>query len=396
MFCAVALTGLSNLYQDTDPDRALSLNPFNTDAGIARLAKGLTAPDGLSQLPELERTGRETVRFSAISALAHGLLGEVFFGKGDHQTAAALFDTALSLSRTEANALQRTLMTAVQTDDAVAAISKLDTLFRRWPAQFPSYAPIIPSLIRSAEGYEVTLATLRTDPPWRRQVLRYLNIDPNTVGLAYRLQLDLGRATTTSRHGEIAATLRALLGHRQYDLAYRLFLFTLNDGDRAHYGYVFNGAFGLEPSGRPFDWSLRSDPSVKISHIKGSKPDQSDARLAVEFLGKPVKRIRASQYIYLPAGHYRLTVNLDAADLKAPRGLHLNIVCLDPHGHVVQLDIPSGSYREKTLEHEFELPDSACGVLRLGFGTDLIAESFRYRYSGTLHIHDIALIKTAP
>lgn len=346
-------------------------------------------------MPALEQTGQQAVRFSAIDALAYGLLGEVYFGKGDDQKAAALFDTALSLSKTEANALQRTLMTAVENGDSVSAIAKLDILFRRWPAQFPSFAPIIPDLLRSSEGYDVTLATLRANPPWRAQFLGFLNSDPNTVGLAYRLQMDLGGNTSASRNREIGGTLSALLRDRHYDLAYRLFLLTLNDNDKAHYGYIFNGGFGLEPSGRPFDWTWRSDPGVKIWRIEGLEPDESDSRLAIQFLGKPVKNIRASQYLYLPAGNYRLTANLDAANLKAPKGLYLTISCVDPRGPVMRLDIPTGSYRDRTLVAQFELPDNSCGVLRLDLGTDLIAESFRYRYSGTLSIHDIALRKIA-
>ena len=78
------------------------------------MAQGLTSPDKLARLPALAATGREAVGFSPVNALAYGLLGEVYFGMGDTRTADALFETALSLSKTEANALLRTLVGAFE------------------------------------------------------------------------------------------------------------------------------------------------------------------------------------------------------------------------------------------------------------------------------------------
>ena len=126
-----------------------------------------------------------------------------------------------------------------------------------------------------------------------------MNRSPRNVGLAYRLQLDLGAGEDAWRHNEIGQTLWALLRRKHTDLAYRLFLLTLSDKDRAHSGFVFNGRFALEPSGRPFDWSLTSDAGVSISRMVD---DQSGPVLMVRFLGKPVKTIRAGQLLFLRLG----------------------------------------------------------------------------------------------
>ena len=392
LVCAVVLSGLSRAYQERNPVQALRFNPFNTDASIARMAQGLTAVDNLAQLPALEETGRTAVRFSPINALAFGLLGEVYFGAGDEQTATALFDTALSLSKTEANALLRTLAGAIEDSDIDAAIDKLDILLRRWPERTASLAPIIADLLRNPDGYRAVIAALKKKPLWRKRFLWFLNERSDTVRFAYRLQLDLGSVTDRERNWEILETIWALLDNKHNDLAYRLFLLTLSDTERTQSGYVFNGKFALEPSERPFDWRIRSNSGVSISRLADN---QSGNALSMRLLGKPVKSIAISQFLYLPTGRYRLDVNLNAANLAVPKELFLHISCNDPRVPVIRLDIPAGTYRDETLSGAFEVPNDRCGFYRLGFGTDLIAESFRTRYSGTLNIRSIALSKIA-
>lgn len=394
-FCVVALTGLSNFYRTTDPQRALSLNPLNIAASKDLLIAAINAPDGAFAGQELGTVAQRAIQYTPIHAPARGLLGEILHGQGDENAANAVFEVALSLSKTESTALQRTLATAVRNGDNATAMSKLDILFRRWPSQFASFAPAIPYLLSQPDGYQVALSALREDPPWRPQFLRYLNGDPGTVDLAYRLQLDLNSNTRESRPGELGGTLSALLRNGQYDFAHRLFLLTLNEADRANNGYLFNSSFELEPSGRPFDWSLRSQPGVRVSRDTRDTSKGEDATLTVQFLGKPVKRIGVEQFLYLPPGNYELAVDLDVSNLKTPKGLFLNIDCIDPRRTVSRLDIPSGSYRDKVLTTEFTLADSSCNMLKLGMGTDLIAESFRYRYSGTLSIRNISVRKTA-
>lgn len=342
-------------------------------------------------MPTLEGVAQSAIRNAPIDALVYGLLGEVKLSEGDEKTADALFEIALSLSRTEAIALQRTLTRATRAGDHAAAIEKLDILFRRWPGQFSAFADAIPQLLRTPDGYETALAALANRPPWRAQFLRMLNRDPASIDLAYRLHLDLNRDMEETVPGEIGGTLSGLLRARRYDQAYRLFLLTLNETDRAHYGYVFNGGFDLEPSSRPFDWRLASRPGVKVSREATDTSDGEDFRLDLQFLGKPVKRIDVSQFLYLPAGQYRLTIKVDAFNLTSPKGLHFDLICIDPKSPIIRIEVPPGSYRDEMLEASFDLPDTSCEMFRLEMGTDLIAESFRYRYSGTLSIRAISL-----
>ncbi len=60
--------------------KGIAVQSVNADASIARMAQGLMGPDKLVLLPAFEATGRNAVRFSPVNALAHGLVGEVYFG----------------------------------------------------------------------------------------------------------------------------------------------------------------------------------------------------------------------------------------------------------------------------------------------------------------------------
>ncbi len=358
------------------------------------LADGLTASDALSHLATLDEVAQDTIRHAPINALAYGLMGEIRLAEGERQTADALFDIALALSRTESNALQRTLARAIEREDYSAAIEKLDIFFRRWPARFSTFAPAISQLLRTPGGYETALSTLAAEPPWRSQLLQYLDKDPGSIDLAYRLQLDLNGNREITRPREIGSTLSGLLRNKQYDQAYRLFLLTLNETDRANYGYVFNGSFDLESSGRPFDWKFESRPGVNISREAMDISDGQNFWLKLQFLGKPVKKVDVGQYLHLPAGQYTLTVGIDASDLNLPKGLYMHIDCIDPKREVSRINVPPGNYQNETLEAHFMVPDSICKMFRFALGTDLIAESFRYRYSGILAIDNVSLTRT--
>ena len=391
--CVIALTGISNFFLSADPQRALALNPLNVDAITGILIAEVGVLDDNIPPVELDNRARDAIRFAPIHARLRGLYGETLFRQGDETAANRMFNVALDLSQTETTALQRTLRSAVTEGNSAAALAKLDVLFRRWPTQFKSFAPIIPYLLSLPDGYEIALSDLRKSPPWRRQFLNYLNNDPGTVDLAYRLQLDLNGNVQDTDPREIAGTVTALLKFKEYGLAHRLFLLTLDETDRENYGYLFNSNFEQALSGRPFDWRVGDMPGVSVSQTTDTTSQGNQSTLKVQFQGKPVKQIGLTQYLYLPAGKYELNIDLDAVNLKAPKGLFVRITCLDPRRTVSKLDIPAGSYRDRILQSTFVLPDSSCKMLQLGMGTDLIAESFRYRYAGTLSIRNISIRK---
>ena len=200
----VALTGIGNFYQGSDPQRALAFNPFDVDARATLIEQSVLV-ETPSASADLATVAQQAIRFAPIDARSYSFLAEVQRQFGNNQSTDALFDTALTLSKTEDLALQRTLQMALDRGDYAGALDKLDVLFRRYPSAFNTFAPAIPLLLKDQEGYQVTLAMLGDDPPWRGRFLGFLNREPTTVGVAYRLQLALNGNGSANRRAKSAA-----------------------------------------------------------------------------------------------------------------------------------------------------------------------------------------------
>ncbi|MEX3011463.1 hypothetical protein [Hoeflea sp. TYP-13] len=393
-FSAVAFLGLSTRFQNSSPDWALTFNPVNSHARIRSIAAELDNRADPSQLLKLRRAAEETIRIASIDAKAYSLLGEVYRLYGDDTTAAALFETALALSKTDFLALNRSLLWAVESSNHDETVSKMDVLLRRWPDQFDTVSPILLSLLSSPGGYQIALSKLREMPPWRDRFLNFLNRNAETLTFAYKLQLDLNAQQTGRRTQEIGRTISALMRAGRRELAFRLFLLTQSEEDRSNNGYVFNGSFALQPSGRRFDWTLQKTPGVAL--VRQKEPGDDSYALAVRFLDKPVKLIGVTQVVHLPPGQYRLSAHVSTNRLKMPKGLYFNLTCLNGTGEIARLNVPDRPLRDEMIETQVNQASGDCRFLKLGMGTGLVAESFRYRYSGTLLIHDIALTGMAP
>lgn len=385
----VTVTGLGGLYRSADPARALVYNPFDGEAR-AQFIKKATAPTAdEADLRKSKDVAWNGIRYAPIDARMRSLLAEVHRQQGEEQEAALGYKTALALSRTDSIALQRRLQTALEQGDFESAVAKLDVLFRRWPSAFDSFAPAVPFVLRDPDGFQFAIDRLRQNPPWRALFLTILDRDPQTLDLSYRVLLALNQ--DGSRPDETVRAQNALLRNRDYVSAFRLFLLTQSDEDRQNFGYVFNGKFALESLNRPFDWYIANTPGVSIRREPHVGDGEQEYEVKIHFLSKPVRRIGFSQVLLIPPGNYRLVVEANATNIKAPKGLYFELECLDPRGDVTRLDIPTGSYRDDVLQGSFSVPDATCKAFQLALKTGLKVESFRYRYSGILTVTSVSI-----
>ena len=368
----------------------MRLNPLNAGARMALLEEALS-DEQVDFAQEPADFARTTIRYAPIQASAFAQLGEIYYRQGNATAADALFDTALSLAQTEGLALQRTMINSMQQGDYALAMRKFDVLMRRWPNESDAFASLVPVLMRQAGGYNEALSLLKDAPPWRQRFLRHLNRDVDSADLSYRLQLDLYDSGSNLEYSEVSEAIQTLIQWKRYDLAYRLFLLTQTEDDRLYNKYVFNGSFALELNDRPFNWQVRQHAGLYISRKALNDIDGQAFALSIRFMDKPVKRIGLNQIINLPAGRYRLSVDLGATRLNAPKGLYWRISCTNQREPLARLDIPEGQYQRKTLETEFAVVEGECELLNLTMHTDLTVESFRYRYSGELTVYDVSL-----
>ena len=110
--------------------------------------------------------------------------------------------------------------------------------------------------------------------------------------------------------------------------------------------------------------------------------------LSIEFFDSPSRLGNVSQFLALPPGRYTLLTELSASGLEAPRGLYWQISC--PSVTLARLDLPDGSYENRSLEVDFSVP-ADCGTQTLTLMTDVKTDSWRDQYRGRLTISRTAL-----
>ena len=380
------MTGLSRSIEAQAPDAALRLNPLNTDARVSWLVAQLNAEQpsvAPEDLREMTRTGLEV---SPADARLHSLAGELERRAGNNDEADRLFRQANRISHTEILALQYLITGAIEAGDYASAVSQLDVLLRRWPDRLNMILPALPQLLSDGSAYETVLEAMKAGAPWRSSLLSGLSRQHDGLEFAYRILMDLTGSQQPPSRNEIGAAIRAFMAAKRYDEGYRLFRFTIPEEERDLSGFVHNGVFRANTlNAPPFSWQHRNTRAAEIRF----SPDASSPGASVRFLDAPAKDIALNQTLVLPQGKYRLSVELDASGLRAPRTLFWRIRCLDNGRELVRLRIQEGSYQKRGLEAGFDT--GPCKLQRLELATDVVAESWQNRYSGHVRFHSVRI-----
>src|SRR5690606_14413266 len=101
------------------------------------------------------------------------------------------------------------------------------------------------------------VAMLRSDPPWREQMMRLLWANPTAAERVYG-QLDREGAL---RPEETAGWIDGLIRAGDWDRAYARWAAHAPGAAQGRAG-IYNGDFSRDPSGTGFDWSVASGAGV--------------------------------------------------------------------------------------------------------------------------------------
>ncbi|MFC3322086.1 hypothetical protein [Mesorhizobium cantuariense] len=275
--------------------------------------------------------------------------------------------------------------------DLSKAVGEIDTLLRRWPERFPVIAAGMPAILSDPNGYQAVLAATKAGAPWRANLFSALGQDPRGLRAANQLLLDLAGSGSPPTSKELSAVINGYIRQKEYEAAYRLFLFSLSDQERTLGGYIFNGGFEPVRSGKPFDWQLHDRSGLEITFAGSGDVGESDSGATIRFLNTPVKNAALQQYVELPPGSYRISLIASARNLKLPKQLFWSIRCADPAAEIARFNIPEGTFNRQDLSLDFAIGPSACPMQLLRLETAAIAESWRFRYVGTLVMHKLSI-----
>ncbi|MER8880717.1 hypothetical protein [Mesorhizobium sp. M0684] len=388
---AVSSIGLSRFLENEAPAVSLALYPLNANALIGEISQGLNDTSDAPDLDGLLAKAESALRFDLGDARIFSLIGEIKYRQGKKDEAYEFFDQGRKLSKTEINSLQRSISHSIETGDLSKAVGEIDTLLRRWPDRFPAIAEGLPTVLSSPDGYQAVLAAIRAEAPWRASLFAALGKTTEGLDFANRLLLDLTESSAPPKSGELSVVISGYILQKQYEPAYRLFLFSLSDKERKLGGYVFNSTFEPVSSGKPFDWQLREQSGLEVTFATSQDAVEGEGGATVRFLNTPVKKAALQQYIELPPGSYKISLIASATNLKLPKELFWSIRCVDQAGEIARFNIPEGTYNRQSLSREFAVGPIACPMQLLRLETAAIAESWRFRYVGTLIMHKLSI-----
>ncbi|MER9301476.1 tetratricopeptide repeat protein [Mesorhizobium sp. M0496] len=388
---AASSIGLSRLLEAGTPAVSLALDPLNINALVGDITDELNETGSGPDLDALAVKARGALRFNVADARLYSLLGEIRYRQGEKDEAFELFDRARKLSKTEIHALQRSIDRSIEGGDLSKAVGEIDTLLRRWPDRFPVIAAGMPAILSNPDGYRAVLAAMKIGAPWRSNLFSALGHDPRGLRAASQLLLDLAGSSSPPTSKELSAVINGYIRQKEYEPAYRLFLFSLSDQERTLGGYIFNGGFEPVRSGKPFDWQVHDRSGLEITFAGSRDVGESDSGATVRFLNTPVKNAAFQQYVELPPGSYRISLTASGRNLKLPKQLFWSIRCADPASEIARFNIPEGTFNRQDLSLDFAIGPSACPMQLLRLETAAITESWRFRYVGTLVMHKLSI-----
>ncbi|TIL55070.1 MAG: hypothetical protein E5Y83_01135 [Mesorhizobium sp.] len=388
---AASSIGLSRFLETETPSVSLALDPLNVNALMGEITHDLNDTSNAPDLDALQAKAESALRFDLADARLYSLIGEIKYRKGERDQAYEFFDQARKLSKTEILALQRSIGRSVETGDLSGAVREIDILLRRWPDQFPDIAEGLPAILSDPDGYQAMLAAIGAAAPWRSHLLVTLGKTPAGLDFANRLLLDLTGSSAPPSSSEVSYVIHSYFRQKEYEQAYRLFLFSLSDQERQLGGYIFNSTFEPLSSGKPFDWQVGDQSGLEVTLATAQDAVGGEGGATVRFLNTPVKNTALQQYIQLPPGSYKTSLVASANNLKLPKELFWSIRCVGPAGEIARLNIPEGTYDRQALSLDFSVGSAGCPMQLLKLETAAIAESWRFRYVGTLVMHKLSI-----
>lgn len=366
-------------HRETEPRQALQWRPVDPQAlqHVARqqLQQG--------QVPQAVATLRTLLAHEPLQGQAFTELA----GVADSQAAAdaaALYAIAARRAPRDVVAPAWLAQRAMQQKDYPAALAQIDRVLRLAPQRAPEVAKVLVQMAQDPAFAEALAELLRSQPPWRPQVLSSLRGAPQAEA---RLMGALHARGGLSPQ-EYADWLESLMAQGRWGAAYARWAGgVVAEGQRLP--KVFNGAFSQIPSGVGFDWRRRRVPGVLLSFEPATGTQGQAARL--RFLDRRVASAGLEQPLLLPAGTYRLQLRQRAEHLQSGLGLQWQILCVGPAGVVGRSEAIDGSFDWRDLSVTFTVPPDRCPGqwLRL---VNPVASGAAQRVSGELWVDDVQIL----
>jgi hypothetical protein len=349
---------------------------------------------------QLDAQVRDQVRSSVELALANdplnarglSLLGQLAHMAGDEAAVANFLRAAAVRSLRESAAVYWLMQASYDNRDYATALYCADALLRT-SSQVSEYVmPVLLGMAESAQGRNDLKSAVLNNPPWRSNFLTAYAQYASDPRASLELILATRETPTPPTTIDLTNYLNALIGRKQYELAYYAWLQFLPPEQLSSTGFLFNGSFEIAPTGLPFDWVISEGTGVTIDIVP--RPDRDGQRaLLIEFGYGRVEFRGIEQLTALPAGAYEFRAKYKG-DILGKRGLVWRVACVDapspPIGESPMVTGASPSWQD--IKFSFIVPDRNCRAqhVRLHFDTRMSSEQL---ISGSILYDELSIAR---
>jgi hypothetical protein len=373
--------------------RLLDENAVTTDNGATHAGPPLIgSPDfGTPRQAERRRTiidlAKRLIANDPLNARGFRLLAEMSDLPEEKRQ---LMQEAVKRSRRESVAVFWLMADSFERGDLADVVAKANVLFKTRASLAPEVMVYLAAVAGDPEGRSLLARLLAQEPDWRGQFFSTLPKFVRHAGDPYELMAamtDLGSAIAPA---ELVQYLRVLIEAGLVTYAKEISDALLPAPDQSPPALLINGSFADEPSGLPFDWSLR--PGRNVSAEFAPLPDLGNARsLRFSFGAGRVQFPELTQILVLPPGRYRLEGEYFGL-IYAPKGVRWEIGCWRG-GQLARTEIIRGdshpSWRPFGLDIEVpDRDDCKAQQLRLFLDARLAAEQI---VSGQIAFRQLSL-----
>lgn len=296
-------------------------------------------PNAPSDVASRERTAfeRQTLRGmlednpGEVAALL--MLAGEFESEGDVGRASRAFRSALELAPFDREVLFLSAAHFLRRDDSIG-IDLLSRLASHYPGTRSQVFPVLAEYLSSGRHRKALGEIMSLDPAWLGPFLVDAcnrGIDPLVLVPTLLRRVATGRVEPA----ETACAIERLRATGRWEQAYQLWLNQLPRARLSDVGFVFNGSFEYAPSGIGFDWIPQQRPEKEAGHVADIVPTRGAAdRLAlrVVYNGKRQSGYPVRQFLMLGAGDYEFSGLARLDGIKAVRGIHWTIRCVEQAG----------------------------------------------------------------
>lgn len=356
------------------------------------------APSGASTLDsdtrELIRTWTELALVGdPLNARAPSILGQLAHAANDETAAGKFFRAAAHRSIRERVAVYWMMQKSYESRDYAAAVFHADALLRTLSHASRDLMPFLVQMAENKDASDELKKTLLGNPPWRSSFLSVLAqtaADPRTT---LDILLAMRNTSTPPTTEDVRNYVKALIGRKQYDLAYYAWLEYLPPEHLSSTGFLFNGSFELTPSGVPFDWVMGDGPGVTVDVVDHPERDGQRA-LLIEFGYGRVEFPGVQQLTMLAPGAYQFKAS-HKGELVGKRGLVWRINCVDaPNVLIGESAMAMGAFPKwRDIEFAFTVPATDCRTqqVRLQLDARMASEQL---VSGSMWYDDVRIVRT--